>query len=63
MNNPDAKTAANTPPPAPPSMPVEKLIDSMKPEVPLVIEGGAGTFGSGGALPVGNTPTVPSQQP
>ena len=46
MNTPDAKTAANTPTPAPPTMPVEKLIESMKPEPPLVIEGAAGTFGS-----------------
>ena len=57
MNNPDAKTAANTPAPAPPSMPVEKLIDSMKPEMPLVIEGGAGTFGAGSTMPVGNSST------
>jgi pilus assembly protein CpaC len=45
MNTPDAKTAANTPTPAPPTMPVEKLIDSMRPETPLVIEGATGTFG------------------
>jgi len=64
MNNPDAKTAANTLAPAPPTMPVEKLIDSMKPEMPLVIEGGGGTFGGGGsAMPVGNTSSVPSSQP
>jgi pilus assembly protein CpaC len=64
MNNPDAKTAANTPAPAPPTMPVEKLIDSMKPETPLMIEGGGGTFGGGGsAMPVGNTSSVPSSQP
>ena len=47
MNTPDAKTAANTPAPAPPTMHVEKLIDSMKPETPLVIEGASGTFGAG----------------
>jgi pilus assembly protein CpaC len=47
MNNPDAKTAANTPAPAPSVIPVEKLIDSMKPETPLKIEGGGVTFGAG----------------
>lgn len=46
MNTPDAKTAANTPPTPPATIPVEKLIESMKPEAPLVIEG-AGSFGSG----------------
>jgi pilus assembly protein CpaC len=45
MNTPDAKNAANTPPPAPPTMPIEKLRDSMKPEKPLVIEGASGGFG------------------
>jgi pilus assembly protein CpaC len=46
MHTPDAKTAANTPAPAPPTMPVEKLIESMKPETPLKIEGDTGGFGS-----------------
>ncbi len=46
MHTPDAKTAANTLPPAPPTIPVEKLIDSMRPEPPLIIQG-AGTFGAG----------------
>jgi pilus assembly protein CpaC len=48
MNTPDAKTAGNTMAPAPPSMPVQQLIDSMKPETPLVIESGGVTFGGGG---------------
>jgi pilus assembly protein CpaC len=48
MNTPDAKTAANTPAPAPATIPIEKLIESMKPEAPLVIEGASGTFGTGG---------------
>jgi pilus assembly protein CpaC len=48
MNNPDAKTPANTPPTPPATIPVEKLIDSMKPEAPLVIEGAGGAFGAGG---------------
>jgi pilus assembly protein CpaC len=47
MNTPDAKTPANTPPTPPPAIPVEKLIESMKPEAPLVIEGSTGGFGSG----------------
>ena len=43
MNTPDAKTAANTPAPAPPTIPVEKLINSMKPGTPLTIDEGSGT--------------------
>jgi pilus assembly protein CpaC len=46
MNTPDAKTAANTPAPAPPTIPVEKLVDSMKPEAPLVIESGTQGYGA-----------------
>jgi pilus assembly protein CpaC len=45
MNQPDAKTAANTPAPSPDVIPVETLIQSMKPEKPLVIESGTGGFG------------------
>ncbi len=48
MHQPDAKTPANTMPPAPASMPVETLIQSMKPEKPLVIEGATGGFGAAG---------------
>jgi pilus assembly protein CpaC len=46
MHHPDAKTADNTPAPPPPTLPMEKLIDSMKPETPLVIEGEKGNFGA-----------------
>jgi pilus assembly protein CpaC len=46
MNQPDAKTAANTPAPAPDTIPVETLIQSMKPEKALVIEGDSGGFGA-----------------
>jgi pilus assembly protein CpaC len=46
MNTPDAKTAANTPAPPPPTLPVEKLVESMKPETPLTIGGESGSFGS-----------------
>lgn len=55
MNNPDAKTAENTLPPPTPTIPVEKLLDSMKPEQPLIIEGSmtaqgsTGTYGGGGS--------------
>jgi pilus assembly protein CpaC len=62
MNTPDAKTAANTPAPAPPTMPIEKLTDSMKPETPLVIEGGGVTFGTGsGAIGTSATSSSSSQ--
>ena len=47
MNTPDAKTADNTLAPKPTVIPVEKLLDSMKPEPPLEIEGATGGFGSG----------------
>jgi pilus assembly protein CpaC len=53
MNNPDAKTAANTPAPAAPSLPVEKLIESMRPEKPLIIESGSGTFGQASSISQG----------
>ena len=46
MNQPDAKTAENTLPPSAPALPIEKLLDSMKPEKPLIIESGSGAFGS-----------------
>jgi pilus assembly protein CpaC len=46
MTQPDAKTAANTQAPPPATIPVETLIQSMKPEKPLVIEGSGGGFGS-----------------
>jgi pilus assembly protein CpaC len=45
MNHPDAKNAANTPAPVPATIPVETLIESLKPEKPLVIDGGVG-FGA-----------------
>jgi len=48
MNTPDAKTAANTPAAVPATISVEKLVESMKPEKPLVIESGTGGFGAGG---------------
>jgi len=58
MNNPDAKTAENTPAISPAVLPVEKLIDSMKPGIPLVIEDATGGFGtsSSGSTSSGGTP-------
>jgi pilus assembly protein CpaC len=61
MHNPDAKTAENTPSPAPATIPVETLIQSMKPERPLVLEGGGTQFGSGGGTV--NTNTGASEAP
>ena len=65
MNNPDAKTAANTPAPAPPTIPIEKLIESMRPETPLMIEGATGGFGTasaGAATAAANAAGASSQQ-
>ncbi len=52
MHNPDAKSAANTPAPPPPTIPVEKLIESMKPEKPLAVTSGYG-MGSGAGTGTG----------
>jgi pilus assembly protein CpaC len=52
MHQPDAKTPENTMPPAPASIPVETLVDSMKPEKPLVIESGTGGFGTSGGTAI-----------
>jgi pilus assembly protein CpaC len=49
MHQPDEKTADNTLPPPAATVPVETLIQSMKPEKPLIIESGTGGFGSTGA--------------
>jgi pilus assembly protein CpaC len=51
MNTPDAKTADNTLAPAPETISVEKLLDSMKPETPLqtgdtISTGGGATSGA-----------------
>jgi pilus assembly protein CpaC len=45
MHTPDQKEQGYTPANVPKEIPVEKLIESMRPEAPLVIEG-AGSFGS-----------------
>jgi pilus assembly protein CpaC len=60
MHQPDAKTADNTLPSPPAAIPVETLVDSMKPEKPLVIESGAGGFGIGGGAINGPASSAPS---
>jgi pilus assembly protein CpaC len=60
MHTPDAKTPANTPPTPPATIPVEKLIESMKPEAPLVIEGASGSFGAGGTGISSAPPSLPN---
>lgn len=60
LHNPDAKTAENTLAPPPSTLPVEKLINSMKPEQPLVVQGGAGVFGAGSTSPGANTAAPPT---
>jgi hypothetical protein len=60
MNNPDAKTAANTLAPAAPAIPVQQLIDSYKPETPLVIDSGAVSFGGAGSGAGAATTSSPS---
>ena len=63
MNTPDAKTAANTPASAPPTMPVERLMESMKPETPLMVQGETGNFGGSSSSVTSTTaaPTPPNQ--
>jgi pilus assembly protein CpaC len=55
MHTPDQKAAGYVPAPPPASIPVEKLIESMKPEQPLTSDGGMGVGGGGGspAAPAG----------
>jgi pilus assembly protein CpaC len=60
MHTPDDKTPANTLPTPPTTIPVEKLVDSMKPEAPLIIEGSTGTFGAGGGGISSAPATAPS---
>jgi pilus assembly protein CpaC len=62
MNTPDAKTADNTPAPAPAAIPVEKLLDSMKPEPPLEIEGATQGFGAASA-PSNSSSASPAAPP
>jgi len=48
MHTPDLKAAGTAPPPPPATIPVEKLVESQKPEVPLIVEGGGMSVGGGG---------------
>jgi pilus assembly protein CpaC len=58
MHTPDQKPAGSAPAPPPATIPVEKLIESMKPETPLVVEGGM-SVGGGGS---GATSSQPAPQ-
>jgi pilus assembly protein CpaC len=53
MHTPDQKPAGSAPAPPPATIPVEKLIESMKPEQPLVIDGGMGVGGGGSSASSG----------
>jgi pilus assembly protein CpaC len=57
LNTPETKTAANTLPKAPATIPIEKLIESMKPETPL---SGVSTQTMGGGLSGGAASSAPS---
>ncbi len=54
MHQPDAKTADNTLPPPAAAVPVETLIESMKPEKPLVLTGGTG-YSNGAQVSTGGS--------
>ncbi|MGA8089545.1 MAG: type II and III secretion system protein family protein [Terracidiphilus sp.] len=56
MHTPDTKVAGTAPPPPPATIPVEKLIESQKPEVPLVVSGGMGVGGGGGGSSASSQP-------
>jgi pilus assembly protein CpaC len=60
MNTPDAKTAENTMAPAPATMPVQQLIDSLKPETPLVVESATGNFGAASAGAASQSSNAPA---
>ena len=69
MSNPGSSVTSFKPPPPPsPTMPIEKLIESLQPEDPLIIESStatSGTFGGGAsqpspsATPVAVSPSAP----
>jgi pilus assembly protein CpaC len=58
MHTPDTKAPGTAPPPPPATIPVEKLVESMKPETPLVVEGGM-SVGSGSGAGTGSTQPAP----
>jgi pilus assembly protein CpaC len=60
MMNPGADvTGAQLPPAPPPTIPVEKLIQSLQPEKPLTTEGGYGTSGTGASTGSTSMSTTP----
>ncbi|MGC1782878.1 MAG: pilus assembly protein N-terminal domain-containing protein [Acidobacteriaceae bacterium] len=61
MSNPGPEvTGAKPMPPSPPRIPIEKLMDSMKPETPLLIQSGTGGAGGGqGSRGSGGGGTMP----
>jgi hypothetical protein len=61
MHTPDEKNAANTPAPSPTVIPIEKLIESMKPETPLKIEGASGSLFGAASSSGGATSSAPPQ--
>jgi pilus assembly protein CpaC len=63
MPTPDGKTPDNTMAPAPTVIPVETLIDSLKPEKPLVIEGASSAFGGSSSGMSSNSSSVPTAAP
>jgi pilus assembly protein CpaC len=50
MHTPDAKPAGSVAPPPPATIPVEKLVESQKPETPLQTQGGFSVGGGGGGV-------------
>ncbi len=63
MTTPGAEvTGAKAPNPPPPSVPVESLLDSMKPEQPLIIEGGMSAGSGGTTSPATSAVPVPQTQ-
>jgi pilus assembly protein CpaC len=58
MHTPDTRAAGTVPQPPPATIPVEKLIESQKPEIPLVVEGGMAVGGGGGGG-TGSTQAAP----
>jgi pilus assembly protein CpaC len=63
MHTPDGKTAENTLASSPTVVPVETLIDSMKPEKPLLIEGSGAFGGASGGNMSSATSATPTAAP
>jgi pilus assembly protein CpaC len=62
MHHPDEKPAGATAATAPPSIPLESLIESLSNEKPLLVENASGTFGTGGQGGSSNT-SAPAPAP